>query len=1059
MKKKICGSEYLKRIFLVSFLLTGYSFLTLPLRSADTNSIHSILQQPVTVKGTVVDAAGEPLIGVSVLVKETTHGIVTDIDGEFTLAVTPGRILQISYIGYLTQEIVVKDSQPLWIVLQEDMKMLEEVVVIGYGTQDKVSVTGAVAEIKTSDIKKTPSPNLIDALTGRLPGLTTIQSSSLLGDEGFELYLRGASTTNGKSPLILIDGVPRSNLSMLDPNEVASISILKDASATAVFGVRGANGVILVTTNTGNKEKPELSVSADFGLRTLPYLYHPVDSRTFAEMRNLALQNDGLPPLYSQRQLQLFSDGSNYYYPNTDWTSILYKDTAPQNRYNVNLSGGIDRVNYFVNVSYLTQGSNIKTLSKKELGYDPTYKYNQFNFRTNLDIEVNNWMKATANLAGYINTVNRPNTSIGYTFHYLYFTPPTIPGPVTPEGLEGVEPGIPIGTNRMNTENAYAQLNYKGYVTDRNTNLQTTAALDFDLSEIITKGLTSRVMVSFDYTGRDNITASKEFVVYRFNVNEVVDPTTGAAEDVATWSSTSPIQHYPLKVERSDNQYRYNLNLQWMVNYNKTIGEDHNITAMLLGQYDNAEANSTSGDGLLPYNRLGISGRTTYNFGGRYLAEFNIGYNGSEQFAPGKRFGVFPAGSIGWVISREKFMENVTPISLLKLRLSYGKVGNDNIGSSRFLYMDNYELRDSGMVSALGGGNYYNEVLIGNPNLTWEVAYKQNYGLELEMLNRELFMNVDIFREKREQILITRGTVPTILGRPLSVVPRANLGRINNKGFELELGYRKALNKDLSFSAKGSFSYARNTVEFLDESYLGDDYASPYRSTGYSMGQNFGYLIDWDSPGKGYFTSQQEIDNYPAVYEGVQPRPGDFVYKDVNLDGVINTKDEIPIGYSKIPRITYGVNLACNYKGFDISALFQGVGQASVYYSDRGVFENGNDGFYAKHMFNSWTKERYESGAKIDYPALTSISSSSLRNNDYFIQNRSYLRLKNAEIGYTLPASWCNKIALSNARIYVNGSNLFTLSNLTFDYLDPEQSGPLVIPVQRVFNLGINIKF
>lgn len=1059
MKKIFSRSGYLKKLLSVSFLVAFGG--SLPLWGIISYPSNSIVQQQAMIKGRVVDTTGEPLIGVSVLVKGTTTGVITDLDGGFVLKASPGQVIKISYVGYATQEIKIKDTTPLSITMQEDTQTLKEVVVVGYGKQDKMSVTGAISEIKNGDIRKAPSPNLIESLAGRLPGLTTIQAGSLLGDEGYSIYLRGASTTNGQSPLILVDGVPRSNLSSLDPHEVATVSVLKDASATAVFGVRGANGVILITTITGKKEKPELSVSAEFAIRTLPYLFHSVDSRTFAEMRNLALENDGLPTKYSERQLQYFSDGTNYYYPNTDWTDILYRKAAFQSRYNVNLTGGTDRVNYFVNVSYLTQGSNIKTLSKKELGYDPTYKYNRFNFRTNLDITVNDWIKADVNVAGYINTTNRPRADIGYTFHYLYLTPPTLPGPVSPEGLEseGVEPGIVMATNIMNTENAYGQLNYKGYVTDRSTNLQTTAALEFNLSKIVTEGLSTKVMASFDNTGTENITGTKAFTVYRFAVEEETDPVSGGIRDVATWNLTTPIKYFPLTVNREDSKYNYNLNLQWMLNYNRTFAVNHAVSGMIMAQYDNAEAESTSGDGLLPYNRIGVSGRATYAYKGRYMAEFNIGYNGSEQFAPGKRFGVFPAGSIGWVISREKFMENIKPISFLKLRASYGKVGNDNIGSSRFLYMDNYQLTGSGTVSSLGSGKYYNEVLIGNPNLTWEVAYKQNYGLELEMFNKELFFNVDVFHERREQILITRGTVPTIFGRPLSVIPKANIGKVNNKGYELELGYRKSLNKDLSFSVRGTLSYVKNKVIYLDETSLGSDYVCPYRTTGYSMDQNFGYLIDWDSPGKGYFTSQEEIDSYKATYEGVQPRPGDFVYKDMNGDGVINTKDEVPIGYSKLPRITYGLNLSFHYKGFDISALFQGIGKASVLYSGKGVYENQADGFYAEHMFNSWTKERYESGQKIEYPALTTVSSSSLRNNDYFIQDRSYLRLKNAEIGYTLPASWCNKLGFRSTRIYLNGSNLLTISNLTFKYLDPEQWGPLTIPVQRVFNLGIDIKF
>jgi TonB-linked SusC/RagA family outer membrane protein len=437
-----------------------------------------------------------------------------------------------------------------------------------------------------------------------------------------------------------------------------------------------------------------------------------------------------------------------------------------------------------------------------------------------------------------------------------------------------------------------------------------------------------------------------------------------------------------------------------------------------------------------------------------------MGYNGSEQFAKENRFGFFPAGSVGWMVSNEKFMKTQKVITNLKLRASYGKVGNDKLGSSRFLYMDNVNVAGSGYSSSLGLGNYVNEILFGNPLITWETSYKQNYGIDLSIFN-DLTFTGDYFIENRNNILLNSGTVPALQGIPLTTLPKINVGVVNNQGFELQLAYKKRVNNDLSFNISGNYNYCKNTVINIDEAPNDPSYPYKYLKTGTSLKQNWGMIIDWNSPGHGYWTSLDEIKNSGLKFDGIQPKPGDFVYKDVNGDGIISRKDWDQIKYGALPRITYGLNLSVSYKGFDLSALLQGVAQVSEYYSSWGIMEFDNNGNYYKYMQNAWTPELYNAGATITYPRLTTLQggSSSEQPNSFFCFDKSYTRLKNAEIGYKIPTKLLKKIGLQSIRIYANGQNLLLWDNLPTKNLDPEQLSALSVPIPRLINFGANIVF
>lgn len=1057
----------IKKYFLWNLLLFG-------LLSVQTifNEVKA-QQSSFTITGEVVDANNEPLPGVTIRLSDSSGGIITDMDGKFALSVPSSRsVLVFSYIGFRTQEVTVGNTRTLHIMMTEFTSELDEVVVVGYGVQKKASVTGAISSVSTKELKQAPSSNFIGTLAGRLPGLTTIQGSGQPGKESFDIYLRGVSTPNsdGQKPLILVDGVPRDNLALIDPNEVESISILKDASATAVFGVRGANGVILVTSKRGISGKPQINVSGEWGFQSYTRRLRTVNSWEHAEMRNQAIRNnDPLAGLqFTDDEIRKYRDGSDpYTYPNHDWWGEYMKDYAPQTRANLNITGGTERVNYFINAGYLHQSGMLKTESKSKLGYDPQHKLDRFNFRSNLDIKITNWIKSTVDIAGYIDRVNAPggeNSNRGGITHIMasvFAIPPYMPGPLTAEGY-GARAGEVIAFSTTDNNPTYGSLNRSGYVKEDNSRLNTTVALDFDL-KAITEGLSTKVMVSFDSESRSRIDANIGYDRYDYFFDEIVDPVTGEKNKKLRLAVRNGVTNvYTMNMSKRNN-FAYKMNFQWLLNYNRLFADKHRVTGMILAQRDNNERLEGGSELLLPYNVISLAGRVTYGYHDTYLAEVNVGYNGSEQFHKDKRYGFFPSGSIGWVVSNEPFMESQQVANHLKLRASYGLVGNDRISAAdnRFLYLDNINVGGGGWSPSLGDGKRVNESLLGNPDLTWEKSYKQNYGIDLTVFNDFQFTG-DLYYEKRKDILLTRGTVPSLQGLPSSAVPRANMGEVKNRGYELELTYTKPIGKDWLIMAKGSYNYNKNKIIAMDEAANDASYAYRNRVEGYSIGQTWGYEIDWNSPGKGYFVTQEEIDDY-ALYNGTQPKPGDFVYKDLNEDGIIDEKDLAPIKYSFVPRESYSFSFSVTYKGFDISALFQGVGKTSRYYAGWGIFETagGNDGsnYYPQHR-HAWTIERHNSGEKIVTPRLSppSAPGSSLRENDFFIMDRSYTRLKNAEIGYTIPKSLAQKVGLEKLRVYVNGQNLILWDNFRFRHFDPEQRDPVnVLPITRLINLGVNI--
>lgn len=1024
-----------------------------------------------TITGKVLDENNQPMPGVTIIVDGTTNGTMTGPDGTFTLGGVPsGATVIVSCIGY-TDQVLPEGKTNYLVSLVPDSEMLEETVVVAFGQQKKLSVTGAISTVASADLRKTTSTRLDNALAGRVTGLTSMQSGGgQPGVDGATMYLRGAATTNGKSPLILVDGVERDNIRTIDMNEVESISVLKDASATALYGVQGANGVILIQTRKGQKGKAQLNISVDQSWTSFTKEPSRLHSWEYCEFRNEALMNDSQAPEFSEETIAKFRnpllglDPSSPDYDNqvairkavycdNDYYRMYLKSNTPQTRANANISGGTDFVNYFVNVGYIHQGGNLNTESPDYLGYDPQCYMNRLSLRSNLDFHITKNLTASLNIASYAENVNMPAvgdlyrgdqswmiTDIIYQSQTIL---PISPGPVTDPRFGGVSDGV-VGYNYLD-RSAYEIINRRGFHTNKRKNLNTQFSVNWDLGELVTKGLSVNGMAAYDTYNIGVLEGRKKEQVYNVRVDY--------DSETLSYSSSNADKIEPLTMT-SSRLSNYQIYVQGSINYARTFGK-HNVTAMATAYRRFWEG--TSAD--IPYNVLGTAARATYSFDDRYLVEGNLGYNGSEQFAPSKRFGLFPSGSIGWIASNESFLKGNKYLTWLKFRASYGLVGNDSMGGLRFLYQDDNKIQSgNGFVQGLGG-KIVKEGLIGNKSITWELSKKMNLGIEIGLF-KDFRINVDYFTEKRDQILLKRRTVPSFQGVSSDYIPRVNMGKVDNHGVDVEVSYSHTFNRDFSISSRVNFGFNDNTAIELDEPMRSEEYAYQYHEEGFRLGQEFGYLIDWDSPGNGYFTSQDEIDSYYPYGFGGKPRVGDFVYKDVNGDGVIDQKDLSPIGYSTtVPGLNYGISLGLNFKGIDFNVLFSGLGRYSKYYSGQGVVEWTKQGTYFDWTRNGWTEERYKNGEKITYPAISTTKTVSHTENDFFIQNRSFLRLKNIELGYTLPERFLSKVGVKALRVYVSGQNLFVWDNLRITHVDPEQNNSYGYPITKNVTLGLNINF
>ena len=1063
---------------------------------AGNDTLHEIMEVPSATninknrlyKGKVVDdRTSEPLVGATVKVKGSTIGTITDIDGNFALDIPDNIspiVFEVSYMGYASKEAAPAKTTGFTIRLAEDSQTLEEVQIIAYGKQSKMSVTAAISSIDTKELLKSPSGSVANALSGAVTGLSSIQPSGQPGAENPSIYIRGTGSLSDElsKPLILVDGVERSFFQM-DSHEIESITVLKDAASTAVFGVRGANGVVLVTTRRGVSGKPVISLNSSFGLTQALRNLKGVDSYTYATLYNEAQLSDN--PSLTESQLgfspfviDMFRTNEDpIMFPNVDWNDYLFKNLAWQTQHNLTLSGGGERFRYFVSLGYLLQDGMLKQLGES---YDPNYQYNRFNYRSNVDIDITKSTLLKVNIGGHVGAKREPRTDELWR-KVLWSTPFSSPGIVDGKLISNIYSNryISIGERSCPLDYYY---NY-GYNVDTDNVLNLDLALEQKL-DFITPGLSMNIKGAYNTnynvkasrtpSGADSMctpiylgsieTPGMDFWDPRFDRTIVyqTDGVSGLHEQMS----------YGEEVGRGRNWYG-----EFSLNYSRSFG-DHDVSALFLYNQSKKYYPETKIDGKvfymdIPTAYVGYVGRMTYAYKKRYMVDLNAGYNGSENFAPDKRFGFFPAVSAGWILSEEKFMKKQKVIDFLKLRASYGIVGNDKMENARFLYMagawSGYNTVAKGQGSwqfGKDGGTGLlpdaKENTMGNPDVTWEKVAKQNYGIDLKMFDSRLSLTADVFFEKRKDILSTRNTLPAITDINL---PKINLGKVNNHGYELSLGWNDRAGK-VDYWLKANVSYAKNKIIYMDEVVPNEPYMA---ETGRSTGLTYGYIFDrflqkddFDADGN-LKKDENGRQILPQMALGT-PRPGDALFKDLNGDGVINGDDKTRFGYAERPDYVFGFLGGLKWKNFEFSMQWTAAMNASRILDGeyRNAFGSTNSRMLLKFLADGrWTEENPNSR----FPRLTFMNKSHyLQTSDLWLMNGSYLRLKTAEISYTLPQKdFLKKVGIESVRFYCNGYNLLTLfSDLNDIDIDPEgvtDGGNNNYPNIRIYNFGVNISF
>jgi TonB-linked SusC/RagA family outer membrane protein len=1032
MKNAKLGKQM--RIMMLSALFVMAGTVIMSARSSDSQATSETQQNKIRITGVVVDQTGEPMIGANVVEKGVaTNGTITDMDGKFTLEAAANATLQISFIGYITQEINVSGQNNLTVTLAEDNLSLEEVVVVGYGTQKKVTLTGSVVTAKGADIIKSPAVNVTNSLAGRLPGVIINNRSGEPGRENTSLYIRGRSTTGNTSALVIIDGVERSGLESINPNDIENISVLKDASA-AIYGSRAANGVILVTTKRGNSAKPLINFSYNQGF-TQP-TRNPImaDSYTFSKVYNETEIGAGRSPMYTDEEVEKYRNGTDPDYPNTNWYKFIIKDWTPQHRSNLSVSGGSNSAKYYLSFGELRQDGQF---------YQGSTRYVQYNIRSNVDVQITDNLAMGMNIAGRYDRTHYPWYSASEIFSHVYLYPstwqPFWPGTDKMMPLRGNENILNMVSDNVGTIN-----------TDIKT-MQTSLFLKWDLPWV--KGLS--VDGSGSYDAATNFTKTWRTPAYVWYKNEV----TGELEE--RLSGMAPAR--ATLSNRTDMSSLFYLTVK--ANYERSFGQ-HNIAALagyeqtqIKGSFLSAYRNdyvSTSipqlfagstdktqqgNDGSASQDaKQNIFGRLGYDYAGKYMAQFTLRRDGSPRFPKEKRYGIFPGASVGWRLSEESFMQNMEFVNNLKVRGSYGKMGNDLVDAFQYLtsyaYGNNYVVGGNDVAGLTESG-------VPNPNITWETVVTWNGGLDVSLWKGLFGLELDVFKTKRSDILRKRNaSVPRYTGLTL---PDENIGVVENKGFELVLRHEHRVG-DFTYNVTGNMSFARNKVIFIDEA----PGAEPYQlETGRPIGSSLYYHAI------GIFRDENHVNSYPHL---LNARPGDIIYEDVNGDGEINSRDQIRENMTNIPEIVYGLTANVVWKGFDLSLLFQGQENAKQFFGDYFSMMNYSQGnFVAWRGKDRWSPDHMD--ATMPRPENTNANNNRLSSTQWLI-NAGFLRLKNMELGYNLPKQICTKFGMQNLRISVSGHNLFFIYDHMKEIgLDAETTAYWYYSQQRVWNLGLGLTF
>ena len=1004
-----------------------------------------------TVSGVVTGSDdGEPLIGVTVKVKGTQTAAVTDIDGRYTIAANNGTHLLFSYVGYAEREMVVRGAT-LDVQLQPDANGLDEVVVVGYGQAKRITLTGAVSAINGKELQKVPVSSVQNTLAGKLPGFFSQQRSGQPGKDASDFFIRGVSSLNGdgNKPLIIVDDVEYTyeQLSQININEIESISILKDASTTAIYGIKGANGVLVVKTRRGEDGHPRINVRVESGLQMPVRTPNFLGSYQTAQLVNEAYANDGMQPMFTDADLEHFRTGDDPYgHPDVNWYDEIFKSTAQQSNANVDVSGGTDRLKYFVSVGYFMQNGLVKDFGSANTDVNSNYLYRRFNYRSNIDFQVTNNLTMRLDVTSRFMNINEPYklNATGQIYSWEEMHPYSSPV-INPDGSWAY---LYDTSGRRPTLNA--QLANSGYSRTRRNDNNLLYSANWKM-DFITKGLSSNIRVAYSTIDENwRSVWRSEFPTYHFNSD-------GQGGGYYNINPDHVYTNGSYAVTAGTNTARKDLNLQAFLNYARVFNEDHDVSGMLLF---NRESTTNENFGQkVPEKFMGMTLKLGYKYKNKYLVDFNAAYNGSDRFSAGHRYGLFPAIGAGWVISEEEWFRNLFEKSVdhLKIRSSFGIVGSDVAMGDRYLYNQIYEVGDTYYFGDRAmNWQGYREGALGNDNVTWEKARKFDIGIDLNLWN-SVSITFDYFYDHRYDQLVYRGDIPQLIGIGTSPV---NVAKTMNRGFDGQVGYRKSWG-DWSFNTNFVFSYAQNRILFQQEAMQRFPWLT---KTGRPINQPFGYT--WD----GFYTPE-EIAAIAAGAEGAPAVPvsetpvqaGDLKYKDLNKDGVIDDYDKQAIGKPNLPNTTLGWTIGGSWKGFTLSVLFQGSFNYSFSVVGTGI-EPFKSQFQPLHL-QRWTQERYENGEEINFPRLTSnpttVNAAEAYMSDFWLVDAWYIRLKTIDLSYDLPRKVLPKF-LDSARLYMNAYNLFTWTSYDKYQQDPEISTNTAGDAymnQRVLNFGVALGF
>jgi len=1004
------------------------------LTSKDSDFENTNSQQAIDMTGKVTDSSGNELPGVSVVIKGTAIGTITDSNGIFSIPNVPsGSTLVFSFVGMRSVEVAVGNQSNINVVMEEDAIGLEEVVAVGYGTQKKETLTGSIVNVEGEELKKSPNSNVSASLQGRLPGLVASQRSGEPGRDDPDILIRGSGTFGNNSPLVIIDGVPRDQMSRLNPDDIESVTVLKDASA-AIYGARAANGVILITTKTGNIGKPVFNLSYNSAFSHPTKVPDVLDAATFAEVNNEGYwyrqgrPETGFTPFYSDDAIQKYRDGSDpVLYPNTNWSDEVLKPHSLQQRLSLQATGGTEAVRYLLSFASLDQDGHYRN--------NPT-KYKQYNMRVKVDVNLNDNLTIGANINAIINKKHYASVDTETNFYNIVRANPTIVARY-PNGLIG--PGR-LGENPL-------LLDQRGFDKYDDTPLFSTFTATYKVPFV--KGLKIDASYNYDLRNQFEKKFNLPYSYYEYNVNtgaydKVQATKTSTAELTDTYSKwTTKMFNYRITYEKTlgDHQFAvmvgqeqqensYSYAMAYRKNFVSSAIDQINVGSSASEDKDNGGSASASA-----YNNY--FGRLNYNYKSKYLAEFLFRYDGSQIFPKGERYGFFPGFSLGWRVSEENFMkENVPSVNNLKLRFSHGQIGNDRVG--QYQYLQSYSFGNNYVFGSSDAAAIYANTM-PNPDITWEVSKKTDFGIDASFWDNLLGVEFTLWKEKRSNILAARNlSIPKILG--FSDLPDENIGKVDNHGYELILRHRNTVG-ELIYRVEGNVSFARSKIVFMDETPQSEEYQN---KTGLPIGAELYYKAD------GIFNTQEELDAYPHA-TGTQL--GDIKILDLNDDGLIDSNDQYRFDKTATPEVVFGLTLGLDYKNFDLTMFFQG--QTNAYNYDgtfSGLGSSAFDNAFIERAQDRWTVENPNGSM----PRADAYSPGSTT---FFLYDATFVRLKNLELGYTLPKSLGAKIGLDDIRLYANGLNLLTWAK-EIKWSDPELNGSsLYYPQLRVINLGVNVKF